>query len=256
MNPCIDVHATWSFYACQASFILTGTTSISHAGRIACWWYSRTSFNIKAFRADCLEWAHETITDYQGVGTPATKGTYSPFIKPMFLSLFIQMRFHFCDFLSSMPNLCYVLGGLGADNRGQIRVRKLLRIIDGSGRRTQERMTNVRQEAGNSSKISRQTASVRHLREHLHESDARHHRIRVQLCFMQDKLHHEESEFSARAVKYYCMTNKRHRILFETSYERYERFTKKACPSLLWWVPLWKASKCRGRLSRPYFVVS
>lgn len=75
-------------------------------------------------------------------------------------------------------------------------------------------------EAEDLSKIRRLTAEATRLHERLHESDAHCHHLRIQLCYIRETLDHYELELSARATEKNFMTSGRHRLPFNTGYER------------------------------------
>lgn len=107
------------------------------------------------------------------------------------------MRVPLCNLHSFMTNLGNRIGGFEAGNRRLISVHGHLHAVAGLCCRTQEAMSNGRQERGDSSEILRTTAAVRHLCERLGELDAHGHHLRIQLYSMQDTFDHKQSKFSA-----------------------------------------------------------
>lgn len=73
------------------------------------------------------------------------------FIQLVSFKSFRQAHIPLRDLLTAMPNLRYVLRGLGAAISGQTNVDELLRKIVGFGCRTQAGLTNSRQRVVNSS---------------------------------------------------------------------------------------------------------
>lgn len=71
-------------------------------------------------------------------GRTLQKGTNRPCIEPEFLTSFLQMRIIFCNLLSSMSNLRYVLEDLGAVNHEHASVDDLPHTMGGFGRCTQK----------------------------------------------------------------------------------------------------------------------
>lgn len=145
-------------------------------------------------------------------GRPLIKTTSHSFFKILLLSIFLQMRILLCSVLSSIPKLCYVVGGPRAPNRGQTRIDDLLCILEGFDfdRLTQERAINSRQGAENLFKTRRSTTEAKRLRERLDKSNDHYYQMHIQFCSTKNTLGHEESKFSALGAEHCCMTNERH----------------------------------------------
>lgn len=77
--------------------------------------------------------------------SPLQKKTTCQFIYPVFLTSFLQTRSPLCKLFTVMPNLCYVLEGLGAANRRQTSVIELLRSIVGFDRALSEGLAGSHQ---------------------------------------------------------------------------------------------------------------
>lgn len=107
-----------------------------------------------------------------------------------------------------------------AANRTQTSVDGPLRPIADFGCCSQERVTNIRQGAGDSSKSRLMTAKARHLRRRLDELNEHRHHSRIQVRSIHDTLDHKELELSALATEYYGINNERHRVSSDTDYKQ------------------------------------
>lgn len=133
-------------------------------------------------------------------GSALQKRTIRPFHQNLFLSSFLHTHIPFRNLVSFMPTLRYILSGLWGSKPRKTSFYEPLSTNTDFGRRTQIGPANIREMAVDSSKISRLTAKATRLQERLDASVANCHHFRIQLCFMQDKLGHKESEFSALAT--------------------------------------------------------
>lgn len=129
------------------------------------------------------------------------------------------MRIPFCNLISTMFNLLYILGSLGAANCRQGNVDEFLRTEVGFGYWTQQALINSRRLAGKSFKICCLKEEARRLRELLDASNAQFCHLRIQFHSMSTTLNNKKSKLSALA-QYNCMTIEIHRIFPDIDYGR------------------------------------
>lgn len=124
------------------------------------------------------------------------------------------------DLLASMLSFRYVLGSLGAANRGKTSDNKVSAYMACYGSSC-TRMDEKQPRRGSFlSKSCRLAAKTRRLCEPLDELDAHRHHLCVSFCSMRDASDHCKLDSSALAPEYICLENEGHQYSFDIDCDR------------------------------------